>query len=121
MAYTLDMASDLEPRIAEDGIQEVPLTRARALLTRLIEQVREDGLVSALTVRGRRRAYLVTPDAFATARSDRRMVEAFHFVAGERPQPETTEAFLAQMARKLMEIEDRDVAAAKRFQDYEPD
>ncbi|MFF1544128.1 hypothetical protein [Streptomyces sp. NPDC058291] len=115
------MASDLEPRIAEDGIQEVPLTRARALLTRLIEQVREDGLVSALTVRGRRRAYLVTPSAFETALSDRRMVEAFHFVAGERPQPETTQDFLTQMARKLMEIEERDAHAVKRWADYEPD
>ena len=121
MAYTLDMASELEPRIAEDGIQEVPLTRARALLTRLIEQVREDGLVSALTVRGRRRAYLVTPSAFETAQSDRRMVRAFHHVAGERPQPATTKEFLDLMARKLMEIEEQDAAAARRFQDYEPD
>jgi prevent-host-death family protein len=119
--YTLAMASDLEPRIAEDGIQEVPLTKARALLTRLIEQVREDGLVSALTVRGRRRAYLVTPSAFEASQSDRRMVQAFHFVAGERPQPATTEEFLAQMASKLTEIEERDAVAAKRFQDYEPD
>jgi len=121
MAYTLDMASDLEPRIAPDGIQEVPLTRARALLTRLIEQVREDGLVSALTVRGRRKAYLVTPDSFETAQSDRRMVEAFHSVAGQKPQPATTQEFLEGMARTLMQIEDRDAASAMRFQDYEPD
>lgn len=121
MAYTLDMASDLEPRIAEDGIQEVPLTRARALLTRLIEQVREDGLVSALTVRGRRRAYLVTPSAYDTAQSDRRMVRAFHAAAGERPQPATTQEFLELMGRHLMAIEDQDAAAAKRFADYEPD
>ena len=120
MAYTLDMASDLEPRIAEDGIQDVPLTRARALLTRLIEQVREDGLVSALTVRGRRRAYLVTPTFFETAQSDRRMVEAFHLAAGQKPQPATTQEFLEHMARRLMAIEERDAAAAKRFQDYEP-
>ncbi|MET9517470.1 hypothetical protein [Streptomyces sp. NPDC002994] len=121
MAYTLDMASDLEPRITEDGIQEVPLTRARALLTRLIEQVREDGLVSALTVRGRRRAYLVTPGAFDTAQSDRRMVQAFHLAAGEVPKTESAEKFLDVMARHLMEIQDRDAAAAKRFADYEPD
>lgn len=121
MTYTLDMASELEPRIAEDGIQDVPLTRARALLTRLIEQVREDGLVSALTVRGRRRAYLVTPGAFEAAQSDRRVVQAFHLAAGERPQPETTEEFLRLMSMKLMEIEERDAAAAKRFADYEPD
>lgn len=121
MAYTLDMAADLEPRIAEDGIQDVPLTRARALLTRLIEQVREDGLVSALTVRGRRKAYLVTPDAFETAQSDRRMVRAFHAAVGAKPQPETIQDFLGLMARELMEIEEQDAAAAKRFQDYEPD
>lgn len=121
MAYTLDMAADLEPRIAEDGIQDVPLTRARALLTRLIEQVREDGLVSALTVRGRRRAYLVTPTQFETAQSDRRMVRAFHAAAGQRPQPETFQAFMESMTRHLMEIEEQDAAAAKRFRDYEPD
>ncbi|MFJ6729442.1 hypothetical protein ACIQPQ_31520 [Streptomyces sp. NPDC091281] len=115
------MASDLEPKIAEDGIQDVPLTRARALLTRLIEQVREDGLVSALTVRGRRRAYLVTPAAFETAQADRRVVEAFHLAAGERPKPKDTDSFIQLMGMKLMEIEDRDAAAAKRFQDYEPD
>ncbi|TXJ78580.1 hypothetical protein E2C11_16365 [Streptomyces lavendulae] len=115
------MASDLEPRIAEDGIQDVPLTRARALLTRLIEQVREDGLVSALTVRGRRRAYLVTPDTYETAQSDRRMVQAFHLAVSERPQAETTKEFLASMARKLTEIEEQDEAAVKRFQDYSPD
>lgn len=121
MAYTLDMASDLEPRIAEDGIQDVPLTRARALLTRLIEQVREDGLVSALTVRGRRRAYLVTPIAFETAQSDRRMVEAFHAAAFETPKTDSTERLLESMARHLMEIEERDAAKAKTFKDYEPD
>ena len=67
MTYNLAMAADLEPLIAEDGVQEVPLTVARPLLSRLIEQVREDGLVSALTVRGRRRVYLVTPDFYERA------------------------------------------------------
>lgn len=66
MSYTLAMA-DQEPVIADDGVQEVPLTIARPLLTRLIEQVREDGLVSALTVRGRRRAYVVTPEFYDEA------------------------------------------------------
>jgi hypothetical protein len=121
MSYTLAMAADQEPQITEDGIQEVPLTVARPLLTRLIEQVREDGLVSALTVRGRRRAYLVTPDAFDTAQSDRRMVRAFHAAAGQRPQPVTTKELLEVMARHLIEIEEQDAVAAKRFADYEPD
>lgn len=67
MSYTLTMATDQKPQIADDGVQEVPLTIARRLLTRLIEQVREDDLVSALTVRGRRRAYLVTPEFYERA------------------------------------------------------
>lgn len=111
MAYTLDMASDLEPRIAEDGIQDVPLTKARALLTRLIEQVREDGLVSAFTVRGRRRAYLVTPAAYQRAQSDRRLVRAFELVGQEKP--ETADEFLTAMNRKLIELVEQDAAAGK--------
>ncbi|MDL4812740.1 GIY-YIG nuclease family protein [Actinomadura opuntiae] len=55
------------PVIADDGVQDVPATIARPLLTRLIEQTREDDLVSALTVRGRRRVYLVTPDFYERA------------------------------------------------------
>lgn len=55
------------PALATDGVQDIPATIARPLLTRLIEQVREDGLVSALTVRGRRRAYVVTPEFYDEA------------------------------------------------------
>lgn len=109
MAYTLDMASELEPHIAEDGIQNVPLTRARALLTRLIEQAREDGLVSAFTVRGRRRAYLVTPAAFHQARSDRRLVRAFELVGQERHQ--TADEFVTAMNDKLIELVEQETAA----------
>jgi prevent-host-death family protein len=58
-----------EIRTAADGVQEVPLTRARAALTTLIEQAREDGVVSALTVRGRRRVVLVTPDWYERAKA----------------------------------------------------
>lgn len=115
MTYTLAMASDLEPHIAADGIQEVPLTRARALLTRLIEQVREDGLVSALTVRGRRRAYLVTPEFFEQAVSDRRMVASFHAAAAERPKPATLDQFLQSVIRHLEEADEHDAAAATRI------
>jgi prevent-host-death family protein len=68
MSYTLVMTShETRPKIADDGVQEVPLTIARPLLTRLIEQAREGGVVSALTVRGRRRAYLVTPEFYDRA------------------------------------------------------
>ncbi|KAB2347309.1 type II toxin-antitoxin system Phd/YefM family antitoxin [Actinomadura rudentiformis] len=65
-------AIDQEPVIAEDGVQEVPLTIARPMLTRLIEQAREEGVVSALTVRGRRRIYLVTPEEYDKVLAARR-------------------------------------------------
>lgn len=119
MTYTLAMASDLEPHIADDGIQEVPLTRARALLTRLIEQVREDGLVSALTVRGRRRAYLVTPAAYQRAQSDRRLVRAFE-LAGEG-KPKTLDEFLDAMNHKLIELTEQEMAAGTYPLSHGPD
>jgi hypothetical protein len=77
MAYTLAMATDQEPQIAADGVQEVPLTKARPLLTRLIEQALEDGLESALTVRGRRRIYLVTPGVRERASREHEAIERF--------------------------------------------
>ncbi|MFJ2110555.1 hypothetical protein ACIOEX_01280 [Streptomyces sp. NPDC087850] len=77
------MAIDQDPQIAPDGVQEVPLTQARPLLTRLIEQAREDGLDSALTVRGRRRAYLVTPDFYEQALSDRAFLERLRKAMGK--------------------------------------
>lgn len=56
-------------RMADDGVQDVPATIARPLLSKLIRQAREDGVVSALTVHGRRRAYLITPAQYAAALS----------------------------------------------------
>jgi hypothetical protein len=67
MSYTLIMPAELQPKIAADGVQEVPLTIARRLLTTLIEQAREKQLVSAFTVRKRRRAYLVSADFYDRA------------------------------------------------------
>ena len=44
MTYTLAMATtDQEPKIAEDGVQEVPLTIARPLLTRLLREAQAHG------------------------------------------------------------------------------
>lgn len=51
-----------KPELAADGIQDLPLTHARAQLTTLIEDARERGRITALTVRGRRRICLVTPE-----------------------------------------------------------
>ncbi|GAB2331793.1 hypothetical protein AB0N20_27335 [Streptomyces griseoincarnatus] len=61
------MTATPEPTLAPDGVQEVRLTDARALLSRLIEDAREKGRVTALTVRGRRRICLVTPEFYEEA------------------------------------------------------
>lgn len=107
MSYTLAMATDQEPKIAEDGVQEVPLTIARRLLTRLIEQVREDGLVSALTVRGRRRAYLVTPDFYDRVELDRRKLAAFSYAFdGLTPEQRASNPLLEAMADRFMELKE---------------
>lgn len=67
MTYTLAMAADKGIQIADDGIAEVSMTDARALLTSLIRDVRWGGTVGAFTERGERRAYLVTPDFYERA------------------------------------------------------
>jgi hypothetical protein len=100
MAYTLAMSPDQEPEIASDGVQEVPLTLARPLLTRLIEQAREDGVASALTVRGRRRAYLVTPDFYERAVADRDFLERMR-KGLEKVTPEQRDAFGSELADLL--------------------
>ncbi|RSS57509.1 hypothetical protein [Streptomyces sp. WAC01280] len=56
-----------KPVLAQDGVQELPLTYARAQLTQLIEDARENDTVTALTVRGRRRICLVTPEFYEQA------------------------------------------------------
>lgn len=61
MTYTLFMPADQGIRVADDGVAEVSMTEARALLTRLIRTVREDGRRAAFTERGERRAYVVPP------------------------------------------------------------
>ena len=71
MTYTLTMAADQGIQIADDGTAEVSMTDARAYLTRLIRTVREDGRVGAFTERGERRAYVVQPDFYGRAFSDR--------------------------------------------------
>ncbi|QKW06997.1 hypothetical protein HUT18_11880 [Streptomyces sp. NA04227] len=56
------------PELQPDGVQNLPLTHARAQLTTLIEDARERNVVTALTVRGRRRICLVTPEFYERAK-----------------------------------------------------
>ncbi|MFD9903871.1 hypothetical protein [Streptomyces sp. NPDC059063] len=58
-----------KPKIAPDGVQEVRLTDARPLLTTLISDARETNLTSALTVRGKRKIMLVTPEWYEKAKT----------------------------------------------------
>ncbi len=66
MSYTLAMTDDYRPEMKPDGVQEAPLTKARAWLTRLIDDALT-GRPAAFTVRGRRRAYLVSPEFYEKA------------------------------------------------------
>ncbi|KOV78393.1 MULTISPECIES: type II toxin-antitoxin system Phd/YefM family antitoxin [Streptomyces] len=70
------MADDYSPTTAEDGVQEAPLRKARAWLTRLIDDALIDGKTSALTDRGRRRVYLVPPKTYEADRRNEALVEA---------------------------------------------
>lgn len=69
MTYTLAMADGKGIQIAKDGVAEVSMTDARALLTSLIRDVRWGGRVGAFTERGERRAYVVTPDWYERAKA----------------------------------------------------
>jgi prevent-host-death family protein len=76
MTYTLAMASDQGIQIAEDGVAEVSMTDARALLTQLIRGVRWGGKPAAFTERGKRVAMVISPDAYEQAKADARVTAA---------------------------------------------
>lgn len=76
MTYTLAMAADQGIQIAEDGIAEVSMTKARASLTELIRGVRWGKKPAAFTERGTRVAFVVPPDFYRQALADRRLADA---------------------------------------------
>lgn len=76
MTYTLAMPADQHIEIADDGVAEVAMTGARALLTRLLRDVRWGGRVAAFTERGERTAYVVPPDFYERALRDRARLES---------------------------------------------
>lgn len=75
MTYTLAMAADQGIQIAEDGVAEVSMTKARALLTQFIREVRWGGRPGAFTERGSRVAIVVPPDFYEQALRDRKRLE----------------------------------------------
>ncbi|MFD5697494.1 type II toxin-antitoxin system Phd/YefM family antitoxin [Streptomyces lasiicapitis] len=95
------MAADQDIRIADDGTAEVSMTAARANLTRLIRTVRENGRPAAFTERGERRAYVVTPDFYEQALSNRRKVAALEAALDELPPSERPQELLKLIIRKL--------------------
>ncbi|MFB6961870.1 hypothetical protein ACFCYB_34030 [Streptomyces sp. NPDC056309] len=85
------MADDYSPETAEDGVLEAPLRKARAWLTRLIDDALIDGKTSALTDRGRRRVYLVPPRAYEADRRNEALVAAL-----QKAEPELYERLTAK-------------------------
>jgi prevent-host-death family protein len=75
MTYTLAMAADQGIQIADDGVAEVSMTRARANLTALLREVRYGKRPGAFTERGERSAYVVPPDFYEQALRDRALIE----------------------------------------------
>lgn len=100
MTYTLTMATE-GIRIADDGVAEVSMTDARALLTRLIRSVRERGPAGAFTERGERTAYVVTPAFYDQAQADRHGVQALARLIAEWPDKEQQVALINQFGRNL--------------------
>lgn len=92
MTYTLFMPADQRITIAEDGVAEVSMTYARALLTQLIRGVRYGKDVGAFTERGERSAYVVTPEFYDQAQQDRRAVVALS-KAAEKMTPDQLRDF----------------------------
>lgn len=78
MTYTLAMAADQGIQIAEDGVAEVSMTKARASLTALIREVAWGRKVGAFKERGERTAYLVTPAFYEQALRDRAIIDELH-------------------------------------------
>lgn len=76
MTYTLAMAADQGIQIADDGVAEVSMTKARASLTALIREVAYGRKVGAFKERGERTAYLVTADFYRQALEDRARLES---------------------------------------------
>lgn len=103
MTYTLAMAADQGIEIAEDGVAEVAMTKARAALTALIREVRWGGRPGAFTERGERVALVVAPDVYGQALSDRRFVAAFHEVVQAMPTDERPQRFMELLLKKLDE------------------
>lgn len=87
------MAEDYAPEKAADGVQECRLRFARALLTRLIDDARDDGVTSALTDRGTRRIYLVPPKTYDVDRRNEALAAAL-----ERQEPELYARLLAEVS-----------------------
>lgn len=104
MTYTLAMASDKGIQIAEDGIAEVSMTDARALLTPLIRDVRWGNRIGAFTERGERNAYLVKPDFYEQALLDRRLLVALSEAIAEVPNSERPQRLFDAWAERIMDV-----------------
>lgn len=105
MTYTLAMASDQGIQIAEDGVAEVSMTDARALLTQLVRGVRWGGEPAAFTERGKRVAIVISPDAYEQAKWDARVHAALKetFASLSRDELEANPVFEG-FAKRFLDV-----------------
>lgn len=97
--YTPDMTApkkEHEERIAD----------ARNSLAEVINRARYLQEPTFLTNRGKRVAVVSSTDFYDQAKSDRRMVAAFHEAMSELPKGERPQKFLELMLRKVDESDD---------------
>ncbi|MEU3851771.1 type II toxin-antitoxin system prevent-host-death family antitoxin [Streptomyces sp. NPDC029554] len=99
------MAADQGIQIAEDGVAEVSMTHARANLTALLRDVRYGKRSGAFTERGERSAYVVPPEFYEQAMSDRRRSLAFEAALRDCNMDTQPHAFLKLMFEKLEEMD----------------
>ena len=114
MTYTLAMAVDQGIEIAEDGIAEVAMTKARAALTSLIREVRWGGRPGAFTERKERVAFVVSPALYEQALRDRELIEALERrarVPAADAKPD--ERVKSRTLREALDAAERDVNAAR--------
>ncbi|MFE9127035.1 type II toxin-antitoxin system prevent-host-death family antitoxin [Streptomyces sp. NPDC007148] len=99
------MAADQGIQIADDGTPEVAMTHARANLTQLLREVRYGKKPAAFTERGERSAYVVPPEFYEQAESDRRFRAAFHEVMEQLPPAERPQKLLELLVKKIDELD----------------
>lgn len=82
------------------------IAEARNVLGEVISRARYANEPTILVNRGKEAAVIVSHPFYEQAKSDRRMVTAFHAAMSELPQGERPQKFLELMLKKVDELDD---------------